>query len=85
MSMNSADYQNAVTPMSVDLAGVTAGFMADAGTVTIAAGQSADHGDIAFSCAGGGRDCEVMVVVDTNGAITATSTGGTVTAMNVSG
>ena len=83
--MNSADYQNAVTPMSVNLASVTAGFMADAGTVTIAAGQSADHGDIAFSCAAGGRDCAVTVAVDANGDITATSTGGMVTAMNAHG
>ena len=80
-AMNSADYQNAVTPMSVDLAGVTAGFIADAGTVMIAAGASADHGDVAFSCAAGGRDCEITVAVDANGDITATSTGGTVTAM----
>ena len=84
-AMNSADYQNAVTPMSVDLAGVTAGFAADAGTVTIRAGQSEEHGDITFSCAAGGRDCEVTVTVDASGAVTATSTGGTVTAMNAPG
>ena len=84
-AMNSAEYQNAVTPMNVDLAGVTAGFMAGAGTVTVAAGQSADHGDIAFSCAAGGRDCEITVAVDANGAVTAASTGGTVTAMNAHG
>ncbi len=84
-AMNSADYQNAVTPMNVDLAGVTAGFMADAGTVTIEAGQSEEHGGIAFSCAAGGRDCEVTVMVDANGAVTATSTGGMVTAVNAPG
>ena len=84
-AMNSADYQNAVTPMNVDLAGVTSGFMADAGTVTIEAGQSEEHDDISFTCAAGGRDCEVMVMVDANGDITATSTGGMVTAMNAHG
>ena len=63
------------TPVTVDLTGVTAGYTADAGTVTIEAGQSADHGDISFSCAAGGRDCAVTVAVDANGDITATSTG----------
>ena len=84
-AMNSDDYQNAVTPMSVDLASVTSGFMAGAGTVTIEEGQSAVHGDVEFSCAAGGRDCEVTVAVDANGDITATSTGGMVTAMNAHG
>ena len=72
-------------PTAVSLAAVTAGFMASAGTVTITAGQSVDHGDIAFSCAAGGADCSVEVEVDANGAITATSTGGMVTAMNAHG
>lgn len=70
------------TPADVDLSRVTAGVMAETGTVTIAAGQSEEHGDISFSCAAGGPDCVVMVMVDANGAITATSTGGTVTVMN---
>ena len=81
-AMNSDDYQNAVTPMSVDLAGVTSGFMAGAGTVTIEAGQSEVHGDVSFTCGAGGRDCEVTVAVDANDDITATSTGGMVTVMN---
>ena len=84
-AMNSADYQNVVTPMNVDLTGVSAGFMADAGTVTIEAGQSEEHGDISFTCAAGGRDCQIMVAVDASGSVTATSTGGTVTAMNAHG
>ena len=69
-------------PTDVDLSRATSGFMANAGTVTIEAGQSTDHGDIAFACATGGDDCEVMVMVDSGGAISATSTGGMVTAMN---
>ena len=81
-AMNSDAYTARITPMAVDLAPVTAGFMAGAGTVQVPAGQSVEHGDIAFSCAAGGADCEVMVMVDANGDITATSTGGMVTAMN---
>ena len=81
-AMNSDAYTARITPMAVDLAPVTAGFMASAGTVQVAAGQSTVHGDIEFSCAAGGADCEVMVTVDANGDITATSTGGMVTAVN---
>lgn len=69
-------------PANVDLSRVTPGFMAGAGTVTILAGESEVHGDIAFACATGGDGCEVMVMVDPGSAITATKTGGTVTAMN---
>ena len=69
-------------PADVDLSDVAAGFAATAGTVRISAGQSRDHGDIEFSCAASGDDCVVMVMVDSDGDITATSTGGTVTAMN---
>ena len=67
---------------NVDLSRVTPGFMAGAGTVTIMAGESEVHGDIEFSCAAGGDGCEVMVRVGSGGTITATKTGGTVTAMN---
>ena len=84
-AMNSDAYTARITPMTVDLAPVTAGFMAQAGTVMIRAGQSVDHGDIAFSCATGGADCRVEVEVDANGDITATSTGGMVTATNAHG
>ena len=56
--------------------------MAGAGTVTIMAGESEVHGDIEFSCAAGGDGCVVMVRVGSGGTITATKTGGTVTAMN---
>ena len=61
---------------------MTTGFMVEADTITIEAGQSEDHGDIAFTCAAGGRDCTVMVRVGTLGTAAATSTGGTVTATN---
>ena len=69
------------TPTDVNLSHITPGFMAAAGTVTIVAGESEVHGDIAFSCAAGGDDCVVMVMVQ-NGEVTATSTGGTVSATN---
>ena len=74
-----------VTPKDIDLSDVTPGFMAGAGTVQVAAGQSAVHGDIEFSCAAGGTDCEVEVMVDANGDITVMSTGGMVTATNAPG
>ena len=69
-------------PEDVDLSGVTPGFTAGAGTVRISAGQSRDHGDVAFACAAGGDDCVIMVMVDSGGTVTAASTGGTVTAIN---
>ena len=72
------------TPTDVDLSHVTPGFMAEAGTVRISAGQMRDHGDIEFSCAAGRYDCTVMVMVDSDGTVTATQTGGTVTATNSS-
>ena len=52
--------------------------MAAAGTVQVAAGQSIVRGGIEFTCAAGGTDCTVTIANDG----TATSTGGTVTAMN---
>lgn len=69
------------TPTEVDLSRISSGFMAAAGTIRIMAGESEVHGDIAFDCATGGDDCVVMVTVE-NGRVTATSTGGTVTATN---
>ncbi|MDE0388836.1 MAG: transferrin-binding protein-like solute binding protein [Rhodospirillales bacterium] len=74
-----------MTPKDIDLSDVTPGFMAGAGTVQVAAGRTAIHGDIEFSCATGGADCEVEVMVDVNGDITVTSTGGMVTATNAPG
>ena len=44
----------------------------------IKAGETADNGDVTFSCAAGGADCDVTVAAD--GSVT--STGGTVTAMD---
>ena len=72
-------------PEDVDLSSLTPGYMAEAGTVQVTAGQSVVHGDIEFTCAVGSYDCAVVVGVDANGDITATSTGGTVTAMNAPG
>ena len=69
----------------VNLSGVTVGFLANAITMLeIKAGKSKNHGDITFSCAADGRDCVVMVMVAQNGTITATSTGGKVTASDAS-
>ncbi len=79
------DDSNGTMPEDVDLSNVTLGFMAGADTLEIDAGESVVHGNIEFNCAASGDDCEVMVVVDANGAITATSTGGMVTAMNAAG
>ncbi|MDE0391716.1 MAG: hypothetical protein OXI57_06555 [Rhodospirillales bacterium] len=84
-AMNSAAYAESLRTRSVSLSGVTAGFTAEDGTVTIRAGQTAVYGDIRFSCAAGRYDCEVTVTVADDGTITAASTGGTVTAMNAPG
>ena len=81
-AMNTAAFTMRITPMAVDLSPVTAGFVAGADTVEVAAGQSADHGDIAFSCAAGGPDCSVAITLSNDGSVSAMSTGGMVTAMN---
>ena len=65
---------------TVDLSQLTPGSMTEAGNLEIDAGEYVDHGDIRFTCAASGDNCEVMVMVDANGTITATSTGGMVTA-----
>ena len=65
----------------VDLSDVTVGYLADQiMMLEIEAGESEDHGDITFSCASGGDDCVVMVMVADDGMITAMSSGGEVTA-----
>ena len=70
-------------PVMVDLDGVTAGTTAEAGTIEIAAGMSMDSGNTAFACADDGEDCTVVTTVDADdGTVSATSTGGTVTAGN---
>ena len=79
---NSDSYRMRIEPQDVALSGVTSGFMAVAGTIQINAGSHADHGDIRFACASGGADCAVTVMVANDGTITATSTGGMVTATN---
>ena len=68
----------------VDLAGVTAGAMAGAmaGELSVAAGDSGDHGNITFSCPPGGDDCMIEVMVADDGTVSATSTGGMATAMD---
>ena len=77
-AMNAPGYPRGT--VNVDLSNVTVGFLADAiMMLEIKAGESKNHGDITFSCAADGRDCVVMVMVQ-NGTITATSTGGDVTA-----
>ncbi len=66
-------------PADVSLADVTPGHGALVPTThQIAAGETADNGDVTFSCADGGADCTVTVANDG----TVTSTGGTVTAMD---
>ena len=49
-------------PEDVDLSNVTPGFVAGAGSVEVAVGQSVVHGDVEFTCAAGSRDCEVMLM-----------------------
>ena len=66
------------TPVAVDLSDVTDGYMAEATTVEIAPGMTADVGDITFTCPTDGGACMVEVMADG----TATSTGGMATAMN---
>ena len=83
--MNSAAYADSRMTRTVNLSGVSDGFMAEGGTITIMAGETEVRGDIEFSCAAGRYDCEVTVMVDSGGTITVTSTGGTVTAMNAPG
>ena len=64
-------------PAQVDLSNVTAGYTSlTAGTITIAAGEMQDHGDVTFTCAASGDDCVVTVAADG----TVTSTGGMVSA-----
>ena len=72
-------------PEDVDLTSVTPGYMAGAGIVQVAAGQSVNHGDVEFTCAAGGADCTVTVEVGADGTVSAASTGGMVTAMNAPG
>ena len=49
------------------------------GRLTVPAGQQRDAGDVLFSCPAEGADCEV-VIATMNGVVTASSTGGTVSA-----
>ena len=70
-------------PVMVDLDGVTDGTTAAAGTLEIPAGMSMDSGNTAFACADDGADCTVVITVDADDStVSATSTGGTVTAGN---
>ena len=65
------------TPVAVNVDDVTEGYEVADGTLEISAGETMTHGDVDFTCAAGEDDCTVMVADGT-----ATSTGGTVTAMN---
>ena len=72
---------------AVDLSGVAAGYLADnVMMLEIKAGESEVHGDIRFSCASSGDDCVVMVMLATDGTVTAlrSESGGMVTASNAS-
>ena len=74
-----------VKKKDVDLSTVTVGFWAKATMMLkIEKGESKNHGDIRFSCASGGEDCVVMVMVADDGTITAlySDSGGEVTASN---
>ena len=77
-----SDGESTPAPAPVSLSSVTAGYTVADGTVDIPAGQSKDHGDIAFSCAAGGDDCSVTIVVGQDRTASVMSTGGTVTAKN---
>ena len=70
------------TPVVVDLDGVTDGTNAVDGTLEIEAGMSEDSGNTAFACADDGDDCTVTITVGDDGTVSATSTGGMVTAGN---
>ena len=66
-------------PKMVDLSGLAADVMTEAGTLDLKADASGDLGEVTFTCAAGGDDCSVTVTV--RGETTsATSTGGMVTA-----
>ena len=66
----------APTPKTVDLTGLTSGWMLGAtGKLEIKAGASMDSGDVKFTCDANGDDCVVTV-----SATGATATGGDVTA-----
>ena len=74
----SATMMEAPTPVAVSLSGVEDDAKRTAGTAEIAAGESADTGEVTFTCAAGGDACSVTVDADGD----ATATGGTVTAAN---
>ena len=66
-------------PQMVDLSGLAADVMTEAGTLDLKAGASGDIGEVTFTCAAGGDDCAVTVTV-TDGKAAASATGGMVTA-----
>ncbi len=67
---------------TVSLSALTAGYVVASGTVEVPAGETRVHGDIAFTCPSGGRDCTVEVTVGIDGTVAATSQGGMATAMD---
>ena len=82
-SDDAVDSGGPVMPVMVDLDGVTDGTTAEAGTIEIPAGTSMDSGNTAFACAADGDDCTVTITVDADDdTVSATSTGGMVTAGN---
>ena len=82
VTMTDDDTKMSPMPVAVDLASVTDGTTAEAGTLEIEAGMSKDSGNTAFACASDGDDCTVTVTVGDDGTVTAASTGGDVTAGN---
>ena len=74
-----SDLSIAPKPVPVDLSQVTPGaYSIQPGTYPIEPGDTADAGDVAFSCASGGGGCTVKVT----GSGQVTSTGGQVSAAN---
>ena len=70
------------TITDVSLSVLTTGYVVASGTVEVPAGETRVHGDIAFTCPAGGRDCTVEVTLGSGGTATATSRGGMATAMD---
>ena len=85
MAANSAAYTARTTPMAVNLAGVARDARRVAGTEGIDAGETADIGEITFTCPAGGENCSVTVTVADDGSATAMSTGAVATAANSAG
>ena len=80
--MDSQEYIDSRTVMSVDLGALTPHAVASSGTYQIPPGSTEVIGDVAFSCAAGRYECSVTVTVepDSQQISSVSSLGGTVTA-----